>query len=71
MLYSGTVKATLNSNMHLPLYPVVQVVPANLSGPAVLSVPQALKDQSSHNTQYPPAKHDKDRKSENSIKIWY
>lgn len=48
----------LNSRyMHLPLYPLVQVVPASLLGPQVLSLLGALKDQASHKTQCPPVKH--------------
>lgn len=43
--------------MHLPLYPLVQVVPASLLGPQVLSLLGALKDQASHKTQCPPVKH--------------
>lgn len=40
--------------MHLPLHPLVRVVPVGLLGPQVLSLLGALEDQVSHKALHPP-----------------
>lgn len=48
--------------MHLPLYPLVQVVPVSLLGPQDPSLQEALEDQVSHKLLCPPVKHDNIRR---------